>query len=94
VPAADGDEALDCVRGTSFALIVADARMPKLGGPELVRRLKEQCPGAALIVVSALPDGQIRADMLENGAFDFVSKPVRRDELLRLARRALAPREH
>jgi CheY-like chemotaxis protein len=94
VAAADGDEAVGYARTRPFRLILADLRMPKLGGAELVRQLKLCCPEAALIVVTAVNDGQIRSDVLENGAFACISKPIRRDQLLTLAQRAMVSLEY
>jgi DNA-binding response OmpR family regulator len=89
VSAADGDEAVDHARRVRFALIVADLRMPNLGGLELLCRLKESCPETAVIILTALGDSQTRSEILMNGAFDCVSKPVKKEALLGLARLAL-----
>jgi signal transduction histidine kinase/CheY-like chemotaxis protein len=58
---ADGQEALERLRGEPFDLIVCDIRMPRLSGPELYLRLTQEMPGAAPHVLFITGD-TVRAD--------------------------------
>lgn len=56
-------------------LILLDVLMPKIGGLEALRRIKEIHPESIVVVMSGLQDEQIAKQAIRRGAYDFISKP-------------------
>lgn len=63
-------------------LITMDITMPGLGGIETIKRIIESDPAANIIVVSALGQKHIVFDALQNGAKNYVLKPIVAEKLL------------
>ncbi len=90
--AADGQEALEILRGRPFDLVFADLRMPRLSGLDLLRNIRSMGPEVPVVIVTAYGDWVTYADALESGAVAYLSKPVRRENLLLTARKVLGRR--
>ena len=83
------DEALELLEKQEFDLIVSDIVMEGSSGIDLLRRVKElgrQCP---VVMVTGYPNINSAAEAVRLGAFDYLAKPVKKDNLLRTARMAL-----
>ena len=82
--AADGHEALAAAREHRPDLVLMDLVMPNLDGFEAIRRLKldPELAHVRTIAVSASAFDDTRRESLQQGAVDFISKPVRLTELL------------
>src|SRR5947199_9760609 len=78
VTAADGEEALAAARDSTPDLILLDIMMPKIDGVEVCRRLKkEQGPAfTPIILVTAMADAKDVVAGLEEGADEYLTKPV------------------
>ncbi|MBK8060505.1 MAG: response regulator [Gemmatimonadetes bacterium] len=88
--ASNGIEALELVRtGEKVSALVSDTIMPKLGGLELARRLRERDPQLAVILVSGYPGEPDFLRSLPPGTA-FLQKPLRGGELLERPGRAVA----
>jgi class 3 adenylate cyclase len=80
----DGGSAADAIRHAAPDLVLLDVLLPDTSGFEVCRRLKGD-PATALIpvvLVTALEDHDSRVSGIQAGADDFLSKPVRREELV------------
>jgi DNA-binding NtrC family response regulator len=88
VTAGDGEEALARLRAERFDVVVTDLKMPKLDGLELLKRIK-QGPLADMEVVMMTAYGSIpvAVEAVKLGAFDFLTKPFRNEDLLPLLAR-------
>lgn len=84
-----GAEALIRLRTESFAAIVLDKNMPGLSGLDLLPGLRTICPETPVILITAFGDVSTYMDAMEKGAFEFIFKPFRMEELLRTLQRAL-----
>jgi class 3 adenylate cyclase len=84
VSAADGESALMQVMKAPPDLVLLDVMMPGASGFDVCRQLKgdEATAMIPIILVTALEDGESRVHGIEAGADDFLSKPVRREELI------------
>jgi class 3 adenylate cyclase len=82
--AADGRAALDSIAASPPDLVLLDVQMPGPDGFDICRRLKGQESTALLpvVLITALEDQDSRVRGIEAGADDFLSKPVRREELI------------
>ncbi|MEW6500551.1 MAG: sigma-54 dependent transcriptional regulator [Thermodesulfobacteriota bacterium] len=87
--AATFDEAMALIGKEEFDLIISDIVMEGESGIDLLRRIREvnqQCP---VVMVTGYPNINTAAEAVRLGAFDYLAKPVKKEELLRIARMAL-----
>ncbi|MEG1536406.1 MAG: response regulator transcription factor [Clostridia bacterium] len=77
----DGEDGLFMAQTESYDLILLDLMLPKLGGLELLNRLRQKsvCP---LIILTALDSQEKKVEGLRLGADDYITKPFERDELV------------
>jgi two-component system response regulator AtoC len=85
---ASGEEALVELGARPYDVVLADIRMPKLGGLELVDELKKRGLTATIILMSAFGSIDIAIEAMKRGAYDYVSKPFRVDEVVLALRKA------
>ena len=76
-------------RGAGPGCIVLDVRMPEMTGPELQERLRQTDYSMPIIFLSAHGDVPTAARAMKNGAVDFLTKPVDREDLLKAVRLSL-----
>jgi DNA-binding NtrC family response regulator len=88
----DGSAALKQYKDGNFDLIITDLMMPRMRGTELVGRLKEFDPDASVLLVTAFGTIESAVEAMHAGAFDYITKPFRTDELLLNVSRALEQR--
>ncbi|HEX9023596.1 MAG TPA: response regulator [Geobacteraceae bacterium] len=74
--ASDGEEALVIFAKGGVDVILTDVRMPKMGGIELLKRLKEIEPTVVVIVMTGFAEKEIILDALKADADDFITKPL------------------
>ncbi|MCJ7494667.1 MAG: sigma-54 dependent transcriptional regulator [Deltaproteobacteria bacterium] len=83
-----GSEALNLVASESFDFILSDVVMPGMGGLELLQALKEKKVEATVIMMSAYGNLDTAVEAMKRGAYDYISKPFRPDEVLLALRKA------
>ncbi len=91
--AEDGQAALDALELDPVDLVVLDVWLPRVGGMDVLAKIKESRPGLETIVISGHASVDMAVQALKLGAFDFVEKPISLDRLLAAVRNALAIRE-
>lgn len=99
--ATDGLSALELVKEAQPDLLFSDIRMPGLDGLQLIRELKEISPRTLVILISGFSDFSYAQEALRQGVFDYLVKPVKREELSRVLEHVAqrlsevhSPREH
>ncbi|MFY9270678.1 MAG: sigma-54 dependent transcriptional regulator [Candidatus Manganitrophaceae bacterium] len=90
--AESGREAVDRLEGGFYDLLITDLKMPGVNGLEVLKRYKEQSPETLVILVTAFGSIESALEAMKAGAFDYVSKPFREDEIKIAVRRALEQR--
>ncbi len=85
----DGREALAALRRERVAVLVTDLMMPGVDGLELLRAVQRTTPSTAVVVMTAYGTVETAVESMKAGAYDFVTKPLRRAELVRSVGRAL-----
>ncbi|MBI3071317.1 MAG: sigma-54-dependent Fis family transcriptional regulator [Deltaproteobacteria bacterium] len=80
--AADGQEALERVLATDYAVLLADIRMPRLDGISLLKRVVAERPETAVLITTAYATVDSAVESLRYGAFDYLLKPVVFEDLL------------
>jgi two-component system NtrC family response regulator len=91
--AANGEEALNLFSESDFSLVVTDVLMPQLGGLELLRRTQAIAPEIPVVVVTAHAAVEDAVHAMREGAFDYIEKPVNRDQLKFVVQKALEVKE-
>jgi DNA-binding NtrC family response regulator len=87
--AANGEEALQVVRAEPIDLVLADLKMPRMDGLELLRRIKEESPQTEVVILTGHGTIASARDALKQGAYDYLTKPVDIDELAALVDRVI-----
>jgi DNA-binding NtrC family response regulator len=84
-----GGEGLQISQNEKPDLVITDLRLPDVDGLELLKRFKEVLPETEVIVISGYGAVEVAVEATKQGAFYFVEKPVKLDNLLVLIERAL-----
>jgi len=90
--AASGREALECLREGGVDLVLTDLKMPGMSGIDLLRAVKAIDIDLEVVVMTAYGTVETAVEAMKEGAYDFVSKPLRRIELLKCLSKALEKR--
>ena len=85
----DGEKALARYKAEKFDLVLADIDMKPMDGITLLKQLKIYDPSAVVIIMTAYASTESAVQALKYGAFDYLQKPFRVDELLATLKRAL-----
>jgi len=89
VGASDGQEALAHMESEKFPVVVTDLRMKGLDGLGLLEQVIHKHPESNLIMMTAFGTVESAVEAMKQGAFDYLTKPVKADELLVTVKKAL-----
>ena len=84
-----GSEALNILKERNYDLVIADLMMPGLNGLELLSRVKSLDPDANFIVMTAYASVDTAIEALKKGAYDYLTKPFKVDEIRIAIKKAL-----
>jgi len=87
--AEDGQSGVELARTFGPEVTLLDVKMPGMDGLEVLARLREQDPGAVVIMISGHGTIDTAVEATRKGAYDFLEKPLDTDRLLVTLRRAL-----
>jgi two-component system response regulator AtoC len=85
---ADGERGLARALAEPFDMVLCDVRMPALDGLEFLRRYRAAGGGALVIMMSAYGSEDAAIAAMKEGAYDYIPKPFRADEVLLVLRKA------
>uniref|UniRef100_A0A7C4W7T9 Response regulator n=1 Tax=Desulfatirhabdium butyrativorans TaxID=340467 RepID=A0A7C4W7T9_9BACT len=89
-----GEKALEALKNQDFDVIVLDIKMPGgMDGIETLREIKKSCPEPEVILLTGHGSIETSIEGVKLGAFDYLLKPVRIDELLEKMTLALEKQE-
>ena len=86
--AADGQAGLDCLRQGDIHILLADLKMPKLSGQELLKAAKAIAPDVEVIVITGHGTVEDAVEAMKEGAYDFITKPFKRVQLEKTIKKA------
>jgi DNA-binding NtrC family response regulator len=91
--ATDGEKALTRYKAEKFDIVLADIDMKPMDGITLLKQLKQYDPNSVTIIMTAYASTESAVQALKFGAFDYLQKPFRVDELIATLRRGIEFRE-
>ena len=74
--AADGEEALQRITAFRPSIIISDLVMPRMGGLELLRALKDEGSALTIVILTAQGTVQTAVEAIKEGAYDYLTKPI------------------
>jgi two-component system response regulator HydG len=90
--AEDGSAALQRLGAEAFDVVLTDLRMPTVGGMEVLAAAQQVAPETQVIVMTAYGTIESAVEAIRRGAYDFLAKPFKEDELLLRVSKALEKR--
>jgi DNA-binding NtrC family response regulator len=90
--ASSGEEGLELARSTPFDAAILDIMMPGINGIETLDELKRIDEDLAVLIITAYASVESAISAMKNGAFDYITKPFKNDEVLVVVRNALERR--
>jgi len=91
--ACDGQEAIEKIRKKFFDAVITDLAMPRKSGMEVLCFLKEHSPETICIIITGFGTIHGAVEAIRQGAFDYLTKPVRLEEVIITVDKALEVRE-
>jgi two-component system response regulator PilR (NtrC family) len=88
----DPYKAMQGLRKEPFDLIITDLKMPRMDGLEFLRRAKKIAPETVVILITAYASGETAVAAMKEGAFDYIEKDFRIEDLMKIIERALDAR--
>ena len=92
--AANGEEALQCIRKESIDLVTLDLKMPKMSGIEVLKEIKKIKEDVEVIIITAYGDPENAGEALYYGAGDFIAKPFNVSEITTKINQSLERQYH
>lgn len=91
--AVDGAETLRLVPELGIGVVLLDIKMPRLSGIDVLKHLVETEPGICVLMVTAVRDAETAVAAMKLGAYDYVTKPFNRDNVVLAVQRAVERRD-
>jgi two-component system, NtrC family, response regulator PilR len=91
--AENGEEALEVIRKKRLDLVITDIRMQPIDGLEVLKQCKAISPGTAVIIISAYASAETAVVAMKEGAYDYLPKPFKIDEMRTAITNALLSRQ-
>jgi two-component system response regulator PilR (NtrC family) len=85
----DGQQAVARLKDCSYDLIISDIKMPKLDGFALLEYVRERSPATAIIMITAFSTTEQAVDAMKKGAYDYITKPFKNEEIRLVVENAL-----
>jgi len=88
----NGSRGLEMVREESFDVIILDLKMPGIYGLDVLRRIKVDNPDTMVIIITGYGTIEIAVKAMQEGAFNFITKPFTPEALLAMVEKAVRKR--
>ena len=87
--AESGQKAVEAFSKAAYDLVISDIKMPDMSGVDVLRAVKQSAPGTPVIMITAYSSAETAVEALRLGAYDYIAKPFKIDELKVTIRNAL-----
>ena len=88
-----GNNGVKLVEKSDFDIVLCDYRLPNTDGYQILQQIKSKKPLIPVIIMTAYAEVRMAVKLIKSGAFDYVTKPVQPEEILRLINKALETKE-
>jgi len=85
-----GASALKMMKEKPYDLVLCDYRLKDTDGAQLLQDIRQLNPRTIVIIITGYTDVRVAVEMVKNGAYDYLSKPLYPDEILNLVHKAFA----
>ena len=79
--AEDGQKAIETLKKKSFEMIISDLQMPNVTGIELLKHVKDTSPDIIFMMITAFGTTESAVEAMKMGAYDYITKPFKIDEV-------------
>jgi response regulator RpfG family c-di-GMP phosphodiesterase len=87
--AEDGTSALTELSKSHYDLIISDLKMPRMGGIALLEEITKTAPNAITVIMTGFGTVETAIDAMKRGAYDYVLKPFKLDEVVHVVQRGI-----
>jgi response regulator RpfG family c-di-GMP phosphodiesterase len=87
--AEDGNAALSELGNAHYDLVISDLKMPRMGGIELLDAIGTAAPSALTVIMTGFGTVETAIDAMKRGAYDYILKPFKVEEVIRVVQRGL-----
>lgn len=87
--AENGAAALQKIIAGSYDLLISDIKMPKMTGIELLREIRQQENELTVVMITAFSSTEEAVEAMKLGAYDYITKPFKNDEIRLVIKKAL-----
>jgi len=91
--AVDGAQAVVHLRDHSYDLVISDIKMPRMTGLELLSHIKDRTPETVVLMVTAFSSTDEAVEAMKQGAYDYITKPFKNEEIRLIVKNALERRD-
>lgn len=89
-----GKDALQVLsKSPNYAIVITDLVMPEIDGLALLRKIKEKYTGVEVVVMTGYGTIKTAVDAIKEGAFDYITKPFNKDEILEVVSKIVKMKE-
>jgi len=89
VTAENGRQAVEILEEQSFGIVLTDLKMPEMDGMRLLSHIKEKSPDTEVVVITGYGSIESAVTAMKKGAYEYIIKPIKVDEILLLIRRVV-----
>ncbi len=82
-------QALANIEKQEFAVVLTDLKMPQVDGMQVLKRVKAVCPKTEVIMITGFSTIDSAVESLKNGAYHYIAKPFKLDEVRKIVREAV-----
>ena len=86
-------QALEMISTVSYDIILSDIIMPQISGVEFLERVRRILPDAPVLMMTGEPTVETAVEALQRGAFDYLNKPIHKQDLLKAVHQAARLRD-
>ncbi len=84
-----GEDALKAVQAEIYDLVITDVKMPQIDGIEVLKTVKDVSPETVVIMITAFATTETAVEAMKLGAYDYITKPFKVDEMKLIIQKAL-----
>ncbi len=84
-----GKEAIELLEKDPYDLVICDVKMPRVSGLDVLRKAKEIDPEIVVLMITAYASAETAVEAMKQGAYDYITKPFKVDEIKLILRNAL-----